>query len=58
MIREERAADWTSLEARKMRPNQSIIGSQYFANERSLDTANSKKGPRGGRNLKLISFAR
>src|SRR6187455_3027245 len=57
MIRDERGADSLSLEATKMRPNQSTITSQYFRKTRVFDTAHSKQGSLGRSNLKLISFA-
>src|SRR6266566_1847005 len=44
MMREERRAEFSSLDAAKIRPNQSRITSQYFRNTRSLDTAHSKQG--------------
>src|SRR6266487_3434333 len=43
MMLQERRAEFSSLDAAKIRPNQSRITSQYFRNTRSLDTAHSKQ---------------
>src|ERR1043166_5698439 len=57
MIRDERPADFVSLDARNIRANHRRITTQYLRNTRSLDTAPSKQGSHGQRNFELISFA-
>src|SRR5947208_16475687 len=54
MIRDERPADFASLDARNIKANQRRITSQYFRNTRSLDTAHSKQRARQRGNPKRL----
>ena len=51
-MREERCADFVSLEAEKITTIQTTIGSQYFANDFSFDTAHRKPSGSSLCNLK------